>query len=85
MPRAATKVAISLPADLYQAVEQARKKSKRSRSTVVQDALRHWLKQQEQGVLIREYEAGYRKMPEGEKEIAAAQAAAVRALATEEW
>lgn len=85
MGRAATKVAISLPADLYQAVEQARKKSKRSRSTVVQDALRHWLKQQEQGVLIREYEAGYRKMPEGEKEIAAAQAAAVRALATEEW
>jgi len=48
-------------------------------------ALRHWLKQQEQGVLIREYEAGYRKMPEGEKEIAAAQAAAVRVLATEEW
>ena len=85
MPRAATKVAISLPADLYQAVEQARKKSKRSRSTVVQDALRHWLKQQEQSVLIHEYEAGYRRVPEGKTEIAAAQAAAVKSLATEEW
>ena len=48
-------------------------------------AFRHWLKQQEQAVLIRAYEAGYRKMPEGEKEITAAQAAAVRVLATEEW
>lgn len=48
-------------------------------------AFRHWLKQQAQAAMIRAYEAGYRKMPEGKKEIAAAQAAAVRLLATEEW
>ena len=85
MPKVATKVAVSLPADLYQAIEQARKKTGKSRSSVMQDALRHWLKQQAQNILIREYEAGYRRKPEGKREIKAAQAAAVRLLAAEEW
>ena len=85
MPKVATKVAVSLPEDLYRAVEQARKKSGKSRSTVMQDALRHWLKEQEQAVLIREYEAGYRRKPEGKREVKAAEAAAVRLLAAEQW
>ena len=85
MPKVASKVAVSLPADLYKAVEQARKKSGKSRSAAMQDALRHWLKQQEQAILIREYEAGYRRKPEGKREVKAAAAAAVRLLASEKW
>ena len=85
MPKVASKVAVSLPADLYKAVEQARKKSGKSRSAAMQDALRHWLKQQEQAILIREYEAGYRRKPEGKREVKAAEAAAVRLLASEKW
>jgi len=51
----------------------------------VQDALRYWLSQQEQSVLIREYEAGYRKSPESDQEVKAAEASAVRAFADSEW
>ena len=76
MPKVAAKVAMSIPNDLYRAVEQARKKSGKSRSAVMQDALRHWLRQQEQAVLIRAYEAGYRSKPEGKREVKAAEAAA---------
>ena len=85
MSKVATKVAVSLPDDLYRAVEQARKKSGKSRSAVMQDALHHWLRQQEQAVLIREYETGYQKKPESKQEVKAAEASAVRLLVTEDW
>lgn len=85
MARLATKVAVSIPGTLYQAVERARKVSGKSRSAVIQDALRHWLDCQAQAALVREYEAGYRRKPEGRREIKAAEAAAVRLLSTEDW
>src|SRR3989442_12704877 len=78
MPRVATKVAVSIPEDLYRAVEKARRKHGKSRSAIMQDALRHWLRQQAEEVLVREYEAGDRRMPESRREIEAAHAAAVR-------
>ncbi len=52
---------------------------------MIQDALRHWLKNQNEALLVREYEAGYRKKPEGRREVKAAEAAAVRLLSVEEW
>jgi metal-responsive CopG/Arc/MetJ family transcriptional regulator len=85
MAKQAAKVAVSIPGSLYQAVERVRKSSGKSRSGIVQDALRHWLECQAQAALVREYEAGYRRRPESRREIQAAQAAAVRLLATEEW
>jgi len=85
MAKPARKVAVSIPAGLYQAIERVRKASGRSRSSVMQDALRHWLDSQAQASLVREYEAGYRRKPEGRREIKAAEAAAVRLLSTEEW
>ena len=85
MAKIATKVAVSLPDNLYRAVEQARKKSGKSRSAVMQDALHHWLRQQEQAVLIREYEVGYQKKPESKQEIKAAEASAVRLFIAEDW
>jgi metal-responsive CopG/Arc/MetJ family transcriptional regulator len=85
MAGAARKVAISMPAPLYQAVERIRKATGKTRSAVFHDALRHWLEHQAQTALVREYEAGYRRRPEGRREIKAAEAAAVRLLSTEEW
>jgi len=85
MAKLATKVAVSIPRSLYQAVERARKAGGKSRSAVVQDALRHWLDSQAHATLVREYEAGYRRKPEGRREIKAAEAAAVRLLSTEDW
>ena len=78
-------MAVSIPAELYRAVERARKVSGKTRSAVMQDALRHWLTQQAQAQMVREYEAGYRRRPEGLREIKAAQASAVRLLSTENW
>lgn len=40
---------------------------------------------QEKAVLVRQYKNGYRKKPEGKREVKAAEAAAVRLLAAEEW
>ena len=73
MAHTATKVAVSIPRPLYQAVERIRKASGQSRSAVIQAAL------------VREYEAGYRRKPEGRREIKAAEAAAVRLLSNEDW
>jgi len=85
MARPATKVAVSIPSGLYQAVERVRKASGQSRSAVIQDALRYWLDSQTQAALVREYQAGYRRKPEGRREIKAAAAAAVRLLSSEDW
>jgi metal-responsive CopG/Arc/MetJ family transcriptional regulator len=85
MAKLATKVAVSIPSGLYRAVERACKASGKSRSAVVQDALRHWLDSQAHAALVREYGAGYRRTPEGRREIKAAEAAAVRLLSTEDW
>ena len=85
MAKPATKVAISIPSGLFRAVERIRRASGKSRSAVIQDALRHWLDSQTHAALVREYQAGYRRKPEGRREINAAEAAAVRLLSTEEW
>ena len=85
MARLATKVAVSIPAELYRAVERVRRASGKSRSALMQDALRYWLTHQAHAEMVREYEAGYRRRPEGRREIKAAEAAAVRLLSTEDW
>jgi metal-responsive CopG/Arc/MetJ family transcriptional regulator len=79
------KIAVSIPDPLYRSVERVRKASGRSRSAIVQEALRYWLDGQSRATLVREYEAGYRRRPETGREIRAAEAAAVRLLSTEDW
>jgi metal-responsive CopG/Arc/MetJ family transcriptional regulator len=81
---AAVKIAVTVPAELYRAVETARKRQARSRSAVVQEALRAWLRHQAHAELVRDYEAGYRKRPEGKREIDAAMATAIGLLRDED-
>ncbi len=64
MSSAVAKVAVSLPKELFDSVEQARRKLKLPRSAAVGEALRAWLKRQEEEKLIRQYTEGYRKHPE---------------------
>jgi metal-responsive CopG/Arc/MetJ family transcriptional regulator len=85
MARAATKIAISVPDELYRAVERARKSTGLSRSGVVQRALRLWLERSVHEAAVREYVAGYRARPESARDVKAAEAAAVRLLAGEDW
>jgi metal-responsive CopG/Arc/MetJ family transcriptional regulator len=86
MPRTAAKVAVSLPPALYRAVESARRRAGKSRSTVVQEALREWLRREARAELVREYEAGYRLSPESRAEVDVALASAVDVLRDgDEW
>jgi metal-responsive CopG/Arc/MetJ family transcriptional regulator len=79
------KVAISMPLELYRTVERVRKTTGKTRSAVMQHALRYWLDHRTETALVEEYEAGYRRRPEGRREVKAAEAAAVRLLSTEAW
>ena len=80
----AVKIAVTVPTELHRAVEAARRRQGRSRSAIVQEALRHWLRNQAHAELVREYEAGYRRKPEGRREIDAAMATAVGLLRDED-
>jgi len=80
----AVKIAVTVPAQLYKAVESARKQQARTRSAIVQEALRHWLRQQANAALVREYERGYRRKPEAKREIDAAMATAIGLLHDED-
>ena len=84
MPKNTAKVAVSLPDALYQAVEKARRRTGKARSTVVQEALRGWLRHEVQAELVREYEAGYRARPEDASEIEAALGTATALLRDDE-
>lgn len=86
MPKAAAKVAVSLPDELYRALESARRRARKTRSAVVQEALRDWLRSQARSDLVREYEEGYRRRPESAREAESALAAAVGLLThDDEW
>ena len=76
MAKTATKVAVSIPDPLYRAVERARLRARKSRSAVVQEALRDWLRRGTQAELVRDYESGYRARPEGRGDAEAALATA---------
>jgi metal-responsive CopG/Arc/MetJ family transcriptional regulator len=84
MAKSAAKVAISLPEPLYRALERARRRTGKSRSALVQEALREWLRRGVEGDLLRDYEAGYRAQPEGERDAEAALATAVALLGDDE-
>lgn len=80
----AVKIAVTIPAELHRAVEAARRRGRRSRSGVVQEALHQWLRHQANAELVREYEEGYRNQPEGRAETDAALATAIGLLRDED-
>ena len=84
MGKTAAKVTVSIPDSLYQELERARRRAKKSRSVALQEALRDWLRRGVQADLVREYEAGYRARPEGASDVEAALATAVALLRDDE-
>lgn len=85
MSTTAIKVAVSIPGDLYRAVERSRKKSGKSRSTIVQDALRRWLKEQKEAREAVIYLNGYSRLPESRREIKEAETMARDSWAEWKW
>ncbi len=78
------KVAISLPDDQAEAIEQIRRKERIPRSRVIQRAIALYLTERGRYRAIRAYEEGYRRQPEGAEVEALAQATA-EALDWEDW
>ena len=69
---ASTKFAISIPEEVFQAVELERKRHGLSRSAVVQTGLLAWLQTQRLQKRARQYVQAYRARPETDREIAEA-------------
>lgn len=60
------RVAISLPDGLYQQLERVRKRRRAARSTVIQEAVGEYLKQNDEKALEEQYFDGYRRIPDGD-------------------
>lgn len=66
-----SKIAISLPAEDLRKIEVMRKKSGLQRSAIIDQAIRFWLRHQEENEKVRAYEQGYARKPEPVDEIKA--------------
>jgi len=79
------KFAVSLPADEFLEMEDYRKKENVSRSKMVLDALKFWKEARLKKNLIREYQEGYRRMPEKAARISGWEKAAAKNFSREDW
>jgi len=81
----AAKVAVSIPARLFEAVEEKRRSSGQSRSEFVQRALETLLERLDLQEKERRYVEGYHQQPETEEEVAAVHESGIAALRTQPW
>lgn len=68
----ATKIAVSIPKELLDQVENVRRREGLTRSAVVESGLRAWLRARRDAERVRRYVEGYRQHPESDDEIAEA-------------
>ncbi|GMU39739.1 MAG: hypothetical protein AMXMBFR23_06050 [Chloroflexota bacterium] len=81
-----SKIAISLPSDLLDEIEQYRQRTGETRSHVIREAVAQYLRASQREAEERAYAEAYRRMPETAEEVAevmAFQQAAMAALAEE--
>lgn len=84
MPRVA-KVAISLPQDVLDSIEQERKTKGESRSEFFRRAVEELLRQEREKVAVEKYIHSYQQTPETTEEIEAALSIAGAVLAEDPW
>ena len=60
------RVAISLPDDLFQRIERARKRKRMPRSTWIQEAVGEYARRADDTALEQSYFDGYRRTPDGD-------------------
>ena len=84
MPKT-TKIAISLPEEVFSAVERERKESGESRSELFRRAVEMLLRRRQERDMSERYIRAYEQSPETKEEIEAARHAASAILAEESW
>lgn len=77
------KIAISLPEEDFKKIEEVRKKLDIDRSSVIDRAIRFWLKHLEKEKLIKQYIEGYKRVPETARESKAMERVAAEAFKEE--
>ena len=65
----AAKIAISLPSNDFEEIEQIRENMGVGRSAIIRQAVHFWLEQRKKNQKVRCYEEGYRKTPENIAEL----------------
>jgi hypothetical protein len=81
----AKKLATSLPAEQFAALERTRKRLRLRRSEAFQQALSLWLSSKEQDLALASYVRGYLEHPDDPGEARALVAAWARGLQKEDW
>lgn len=79
------KIAISLPPDIFEAIERERKAKGESRSEFLRRAAEVALRQESERTAVARYVRGYREMPETAEEVESAHRAGSAILAAEPW
>lgn len=64
------KIAISLPEELYERLEEERRERGQSRSLLIREAVGEYLAERERRARIESYVQGYRDVPETPEELA---------------
>ena len=78
-------MAVSIPDSLFRELERVRRRIRRPRGAVVAEAIESWLSRSKHEERVRRYEEGYRRYPETEGEIRAAELASSELLARIPW
>ena len=81
----AKKIATSVPASQYAALERVRKRLRLNRSEAVQEALAIWLAAREGDDRVAQYVRGYADQPDDAREARAMVDAWAEGLAAEDW
>ncbi len=81
----AVKTAISLPKPDFDQLEAIRKRTHTSRSAVMQEALRTWLRLQQHAALEQCYAAGYERHPDRVADVEAFYRAGLAGVSAEPW
>ena len=79
------KLTISLPRELFEAVERECAARRLTRSELLRLAIAQLLQRRDEAKAVERYVRGYRQCPESDEEIAAAFASATPLLAQEPW
>jgi metal-responsive CopG/Arc/MetJ family transcriptional regulator len=81
----AVKFAVSLPDKEFKELEKYRKKRGVSRSGLVLEAIRLWKDTKEKERLVKNYEEGYRKIPENLHDIEGWEKASLNTFSQGNW
>ncbi|MFH1452512.1 MAG: hypothetical protein ABIH00_00850 [Armatimonadota bacterium] len=79
------KMAISIPKEFFEKIEEIRKITHTTRSYIMTEAVKLWLKKQETEILENQYIKGYQKTPENYADLDPFFKAGLSSFGKEKW